>query len=77
MQTTKVIDDDIRKSKMHESRQANGTWVKHQDDAVVEIFRRAQRVTGFNLDLAEDWQVSVKNLFSTTKLFHLFTMFSI
>jgi hypothetical protein len=42
----------------HVSRRANGTWLDHEHSAVASIYRRAQRITGFNLRSAEDWQVS-------------------
>lgn len=41
----------------HVSRRANGTWLDHEHHAVAQIYRRAQRITGFNLRSAEDWQV--------------------
>lgn len=53
-----VQDDNPSKHRTHDSRRANGTWMQHEENAVVKmLYRQVQERLALNLRAAEEWQV--------------------
>uniref|UniRef100_A0A914XP83 Uncharacterized protein n=1 Tax=Plectus sambesii TaxID=2011161 RepID=A0A914XP83_9BILA len=53
-----VQDDNPKIHQTHDSRRANGTWMRHEEEGIVRtLYRQVQERLALNLRAAEDWQV--------------------
>lgn len=57
-----VQDNNPTLHQTHDSRRANGTWIRHEEEGIVKtLYRQAQERLALNFKAAEEWQVLLLN----------------